>query len=78
VINIIADTLCGIPSEEQVKLGIPFVPMIIYIDGQTYRDMVEIDTPTFIKKLKTSISLPKTAAPPPEEYIPLYRKLAQK
>ncbi len=78
MINIIADTLCGIPSEEQVKLGIPFVPMIIYIDGQSYRDMVEIDTPTFIKKLKTSISLPKTAAPPPEDYIPLYRKLAQK
>ena len=78
MINIIADTLCGIPREEQAKLGIPFVSMVIIIDGQSYRDMIDIDTPTFLKKLKTSIVLPKTAAPQPEDYIPLFRKLAQK
>ncbi len=78
MINIIADTLCGIPSDIQVKLGIPFVSMLIIIDGQTYRDVIDIDTPTFIKKLKSAVVLPKTAAPPPEEYIPLFRKLAQK
>jgi len=78
MINIIADTLCGIPREEQAKLGIPFVGQIIIIDGQSYSDDTEIDTPTFLMRLKTSVELPKTAAPPPEAYIPLYRKLAQK
>ncbi len=78
MINIIADTLCGIPRTDQAKLGIPFVGQVIIIDGKSYRDDTEIDTPTFLIKLKSSLELPKTAAPPPEDYIPLYRKLAQK
>jgi len=78
MINIIADTLCGIPRDEQSKLGIPFVSQIIIVMGKSYREGIEIDTPTFIKKLKTSAELPKTAAPPPEDYIPLFRKLAKK
>ena len=77
MINIIADTTCGIPRAFREKLGIPFVGMLINIMGVTYRDDTEIDTETFIKKLKTSSELPKTAAPPPEEYIPLFRNLAK-
>jgi DegV family protein with EDD domain len=77
MINIIADTTSGIPRAERNKLGIPFVGMNIMIMGVTYRDDTEIDTETFIKKLKLSAELPKTAAPPPEDYIPLYRKLAK-
>ncbi len=76
MINIIADTLCGIPREQQAGLGIPFVGQIIIFGDQSYRDDTEIDTPTFLKKLKASSELPKTAAPPPEDYLPLYRKLA--
>jgi DegV family protein with EDD domain len=76
MINIIADTTCGIPKAERDKLGIPFVGQVILIMGVTYRDDTEIDTETFVKKLKISAELPKTAAPPPEVYIPLFRKLA--
>jgi DegV family protein with EDD domain len=76
LINIIADTLCGIPREQQAKLGIPFVGQVIIFGDQSYRDDTEIDTPTFLEKLKVAVELPKTAAPPPEDYLPLYRKLA--
>ncbi len=78
MINIIADTLCGIPPDEQAKLGIPFVSQIILVMGKSYREGVEIDTDIFLKKLKNSAEPPKTAAPPPEDYIPLFRKLAKK
>jgi fatty acid-binding protein DegV len=44
MINIIADTTCGIPRAEREKLGIPFVGMIILIMGVSYRDDYEIDT----------------------------------
>ena len=77
MIHIIADTTCGFPKSIRDKLGIPFVGQVILIMGVTYRDDTEIDTDTFIKKLKISAELPKTAAPPPEEYIPLYRKFAK-
>jgi DegV family protein with EDD domain len=76
VINIIADTLCGIPRAEQARLGIPFVGQVIIFGDKSYRDDTEIDTPTFLEKLKVAPELPKTAAPPPEDYLPLYRKLA--
>ena len=77
MINIIADTTCGIPKAEREKLGIPFVGMVILIMGVSYRDDTEIDTPTFIKKLKLAAEVPKTAAPPSEDYIPLFRRLAK-
>ena len=64
MINIIADTTCGIPKAERDKLGIPFVGMVILIMGVSYRDDLEIDTETFIQKLKLSAEVPKTAAPP--------------
>ena len=76
MINIIADTLCGIPREQQAKLGIPFVGQVVIFGDKSYRDDTEIDTPTFLEKLKVAPELPKTAAPPPEDYLPLYRKLA--
>jgi DegV family protein with EDD domain len=77
MINIIADTLCGIPKPERDKLGIPFVGQVILIMGKSYRDDSEIDTETFVKKLKFSAEVPKTAAPPVEDYLPLFRKLAK-
>jgi DegV family protein with EDD domain len=77
MIHIIADTTCGIPKAERDKLGIPFVGQVILIMGKSYRDDSEIDTDTFVKKLKMSTELPKTAAPPPEEYIPLFRKISK-
>lgn len=76
MINIIADTLCGIPKDQQARLGIPFVGQVIIFGEQSFRDDKEIDTPTFLEKLKVATELPKTAAPPPEDYLPLYRKLA--
>jgi DegV family protein with EDD domain len=76
MIHIIADTTCGIPKAERDKLGIPFVGQVILIMGMSYRDDTEIDTETFIKKLRTSAELPKTAAPPPEDYIALFRQFS--
>jgi len=76
VINIIADTLCGIPRAQQASLGIPFVGQVVIFGDKSYRDDTEIDTPTFLQMLKVAPELPKTAAPPPEDYLPLYRKLA--
>ena len=76
MINIIADTLSGIPREQQTRLGIPFVGQVIIFGDKSYRDDTEIDTLTFLEKLKVASELPKTAAPPPEDYLPLYRKLA--
>jgi DegV family protein with EDD domain len=77
MIKIIADTTCGLPLEELAELGIDVIPQIIIFDGKPYRDDTEIDTPTFLSKLKEAKELPKTSAPPPAMYEPLFQKYAQ-
>jgi DegV family protein with EDD domain len=75
--RIIADTTCGLPLDELAVLGIDVIPQIIIFDDIPYQDDHEIDTPTFLKKLKQAKDLPKTAAPPPVLYEPYYKKYAK-
>ncbi len=77
MIKVIADTTCGLPLEELAELGVDVIPQIIIFDGKPYRDDTEIDTPTFLSKLTEAKELPKTAAPPPALYEPLFEKYAQ-
>lgn len=75
--KIIADTTCGLPISELAELDIPVIPQIIIFDNKAYRDDHEIDTPTFLSKLKKAKELPKTAAPPPALYEPIYEECAK-
>jgi len=65
MIQIIADTTCGIPVEKLKAQGIHVLPQIIIFGETTYHDDYELDTQTFMEKLLASKELPKTAAPPP-------------
>lgn len=71
--KIIADTTCGLPLEELAAMGVDVIPQIIIFGDHPYRDDNEIDTPTFLAKLQESKELPKTAAPPPALYEPIYK-----
>jgi DegV family protein with EDD domain len=77
MITIVADTTSCIPVQEARALGIQYLPQIIIIGGDTYRDDTEIDSKTFMEKLKTSPVLPKTAAPPPALYTPIFNEYAR-
>jgi EDD domain protein, DegV family len=75
MIKIIADTLSGISVKDACDLGIPYLPQIIIFGDESYRDDSEINSKTFLEKLVASSSLPKTAAPPPALYTPIYNQL---
>jgi DegV family protein with EDD domain len=55
---------------------IPVLPQIIIFGEESYRDDTELDTETFLDKLRASSDLPKTAAPPPPLYAPIFERLA--
>ncbi len=76
MITIVGDTLSCIPPQEASELGIQYVPQIIIFGEETYRDDYEIDSKTFLQKLTSSQQLPKTAAPPPALYTPIFEKFA--
>lgn len=76
MIQIIADTLSNISPTEAKDLGVEYIPQIIVFGEETYRDDTEMDPVTFMKRLRTSQMLPKTAAPPPALYTPIFDKHA--
>ena len=74
MIRIIADTTSTISPNEAENLGISYIPQIIIFGDKAYRDDNEITTKEFLEKLKNSQVLPKTAAPPPILYQPIFEK----
>ncbi len=77
MVTIFADTTSSIPVDEARSLDIEYLPQIIIFGEDTYRDDTELDSATFIKKLVASATLPKTSAPPPQMYEPLFEKHIQ-
>ncbi len=75
MVKIVTDTTAGLPRELTEQLGIPVLPQIVIFGEQSYRDDTELDTAEFLRKLKASPALPKTAAPPPAMYNPIFKQL---
>ena len=77
MIKIVADTTSGITLKNAHDLGLAYIPQIIVFGNKSYRDDTELDTSTFLKMLNESPVLPKTAAPPPSLYTPIYKANSQ-
>jgi DegV family protein with EDD domain len=77
MVKIVADTTAGLPRQTLKDLDIALIPQIVCFGEDSFRDDTEIDTATFLQKLKSSPVLPKTAAPPPVLYYPIFEQ-AQK
>lgn len=77
MIKIIADTTSTISPADARRLGIYYLPQIIVFDDKSYRDDNEITTKEFLTKLSTSPNLPKTAAPPPALYGPIFEEITK-
>jgi DegV family protein with EDD domain len=77
MVKIVADTTSGLPREMLKNLGIPLIPQIVVFGEESYRDDSELDTTAFLAKLKAAKELPKTAAPAPALYNPIYAEAKQ-
>jgi len=75
---IVADTTCGLPRDLLAQRGIPVVPQVVIFGEDSYHDDKELDTATFLQKLKASPTLPKTAAPEPPLYYPIFQGAQEK
>lgn len=71
---IIADTTCSLPRDLLKARGIPLIPQVVMFGEESFHDDKELDTATFLAKLKASSILPKTAAPEPALYYPVFKQ----
>ena len=64
-------------SREQLKeLEIHVVPLVVTLEGKTYREGVDIETDEFYRLLAGSNSLPTTSQPSAGNFAEIYRDLA--
>jgi DegV family protein with EDD domain len=77
MITIVTDTTAGLPRELTLQLNIPVLPQIVIFGEKSFRDDTELDTATFLDLLKSSPILPKTSAPPPPLYFPIFEKASK-
>ncbi len=78
MVKIVADTTSCLPVDLAKKLGIYYVPQEIVIGEETYRDDTQMNAMQFLQRQRTSSVLPKTSAPGPIYYEPVYREIGEK
>jgi DegV family protein with EDD domain len=75
MVHIITDTTACFPEILTNQYHVPIIPQIINFGEESYYEGVQIDTDTFMRRLRASTVLPKTAAPPPELFAEVFRRL---
>jgi DegV family protein with EDD domain len=73
-VRILADTTAGLPPEFLKAHPIEVVPQVILFGEESLLEEVEISYPEFVRRLKSASETPKTAAPPPGEYVKAFER----
>jgi DegV family protein with EDD domain len=63
--------------EEQKELNVNVVPLIVSLEGKTYREGVDIKPAEFYQLLEKSDDMPTTSQPSAGEFADTYRKLLE-
>lgn len=71
---IVADTTCGLPRDLLAERRIPLIPQVVMFGEDSFHDDKEMDTASFLQRLKAAKALPKTAAPEPPLYYPVFEE----
>jgi DegV family protein with EDD domain len=76
--NIVTDsgTDLALQPEQLAELNIHIVPLVVTLDGRTYREDVDIQPDAFYRLLAGTDSLPSTSQPPVGAFAEIYRRLA--
>ena len=71
---IVADTTCGLPRDLLTQRGISLIPQVVIFGEEAFYDDKQLNTAMFLQKLKAAKELPKTAAPEPPLYFPIFEE----
>ncbi len=77
MIHIVTDTTSGLPADLAQQYDIQVIPQVIMFGDESYLEGIEIDHATFLSRLRTAKTLPKTAAPPPGLFVDVFRARAR-
>jgi len=73
--RIITDTTSCLPRKYAEENNIPLIPQVINFGNESFLEGVNMDITAFMTRLEKASELPKTAAPPVEEFIKAFEKM---
>ena len=74
-IKIVTDSTVDLTNEELNKFDIEIVPLTITINGESFKDKVDISPSEFMERMKKSEELPKTSQPSAGAFLEVYDRL---
>lgn len=77
-IIVVTDSSAYIPDQALGGLNIPVIPLWLHWGNERFRDGVDIDPPTFYRRLRESKGFPTTSQPSTGEFIDFFREAASK
>jgi len=77
-VRIVTDTTASIPMEFAREHEIEIVPQVVQLGDESYLETYELSYQDFLQWIYTSKEMPKTAAPPPGEFISSYERQLSK
>lgn len=75
-IRIVTDSTADLPQEIIDQYGITVIPLTVIVNGQGYRDRIDISNDEFYQQLAQSEQLPTTSQPAPAYFASVYQELA--
>ena len=76
-IAVVTDSVAALPKHLSEELGIHTVPILIYWDGQTYRDGEDLSPSEVYRRLRQAATMPKSSAPTVGDFMQLYTRLSK-
>lgn len=73
-VRIVTDTTASLPAGYAAAHGLEVVPQVVIFGEESLLEERELTSEEFVRRLRTSTALPKTAAPPPGEFIAAYER----
>ena len=61
--HVLTDSSCDLPPDLVDRFGLHIIPILITLDGRSYRDGVDLSRDEFYRQLPALKNLPTTAAP---------------
>jgi DegV family protein with EDD domain len=74
---VVTDSSASIPPDLAEELGIQIVPILLTVDGQTFRDGQEISSEQVYQWLRSSKRLPTTSAPSVGDFLRVYAAVSE-
>ncbi len=73
-VRIVTDTTAALPAEYAAAHHVAVVPQVVLFGSESFLEEQELPYGEFIRRLKASAQLPKTAAPPPGLMVKAYER----